>query len=154
MRLMLRSHPILVGKRNWTRGFHRPTKTLFLTFSLQVAVRFMIRHKRGEKWGIRGCLGVRGRSTLLNNALGRSVVRRSVAPPGTPPTRSLTSPSFPPQRSERAQPAVPYKKNFSFKAFHSRSAERTKEPEDRERTDTAPPDQTEVPQTQLQIGDF
>ena len=57
---------------------------------------------------------------------------------------------LPPQRRR----AVPYKKNFSFKAFHSRSAERTKEPEDRERTDTAPPDQTEVPQTQLQIGDF
>ena len=32
--LILRSSPIFSGKPNWTRGFHRPSKTRFLRFPL------------------------------------------------------------------------------------------------------------------------
>ena len=35
LRLMLRSPPILAGKRNWARNFHRTSKTRFMRFSLQ-----------------------------------------------------------------------------------------------------------------------
>ena len=31
-RLLLRFPPTLAGKRNWMRGFHRPSKTRFLMF--------------------------------------------------------------------------------------------------------------------------
>ena len=34
---MLRFPPILAGKRNWMRGFHRPSKMIFLIFRLHIS---------------------------------------------------------------------------------------------------------------------
>ena len=39
--LLFRSSPILGGKHNWTRGFHRPSKTIFLIFSLHVLLCYL-----------------------------------------------------------------------------------------------------------------